>query len=57
MLQFDRTEEQKEASSGIMMWIKSMLRHLTDFLHVDPEVFPPQDHGLTAEFSRDKMYL
>jgi hypothetical protein len=28
-----------------------------DFVRVDPAVFHPQENRLTAEFSRDKMYL
>nr|CAD7205863.1 unnamed protein product [Timema douglasi] len=40
-----------------MLEVKSVLRRLLDFVHVDPNIFRPAPHKLTAEFSRDKNYL
>jgi hypothetical protein len=57
MLQFDGPEELEEPSFDIMLEVKSVVRCLMDFVRVDPAVFHPQENRLTAEFSRDKMYL
>jgi len=57
LLQFDDTEELKEQAFDIMLEVKSLVRHLTQFVHVDPTVFRPQEQRLTAEFCREKIYL
>jgi hypothetical protein len=40
-----------------MLEVKSVVRRLMEFVNVDPTVFHPQEHRLTAEFNREKMYL
>jgi hypothetical protein len=61
LLQFDDPEELEELSFDIVQEVKSkvksMVRRLTQFVRVDPKVFCPQEHRLTAEFSREKIYL
>nr|CAD7463956.1 unnamed protein product [Timema tahoe] len=50
-------QEEEAPSFDIMLEVKSVLRRLLDFVHVDPNIFRPAPHKLTAEFSRDKNYL
>jgi hypothetical protein len=57
LLQFDGPEELEEPTFDIMLEVKSMVRRLMEFVRVDPTVFRPQEHRLTAEFSREKIYL
>lgn len=57
MKKFDDSEELDESSFAIMQEVKSLVRHLTEFFRVDPTVFPPREHRLTAEFEREKKYL
>jgi hypothetical protein len=57
LLQFDVQEEQEEPSFDIMQEMKSMVQRLMQFVRVDPTVFHPQEHRLTAEFCREKIYL
>jgi hypothetical protein len=57
LLQFDIPEELEELSFGIMVEVKSVVRRLTNFVRVDPTVLCPQEKRLTAEFSREKIYL
>jgi hypothetical protein len=56
LLQFDGPEELEEPSFD-MLGVKSMVCRLVDFVRVDPTVFHPQEHRLTAEFNREKIYL
>jgi hypothetical protein len=57
LLQFDDPEELQEPSFDIMLEVKSVVRRLMEFVNVDPTVFHPQEHRLTAEFNREKIYL
>jgi hypothetical protein len=57
LLQFDVPEEQEEQSFDIIREVKSVVQRLMQFVRVDPTVFHPQEHRLTAEFSREKIYL
>lgn len=57
LLQFDGAEELEEPSFDIMLEVKSVVRRLMEFVRVDPAVFHPQEHRLTAEFNREKIYL
>jgi hypothetical protein len=57
LLQFDSQEEMEEPSFDIMLEVKSMVGRLVDFVRVDPTVFHLQEHMLTAEFNREKIYL
>ncbi|XP_063237406.1 anoctamin-1 isoform X2 [Bacillus rossius redtenbacheri] len=50
-------QEEMPPSFDIMDEVKSVMRRLLDFVHVDPKVFKPTPRKLTAEFSRDKSYL
>ncbi|PSN32602.1 hypothetical protein C0J52_15186 [Blattella germanica] len=54
---FDLPEEMDEPSFDIMTEVKSVVHRFLDFVHVDPNIFKPQENRLTAEFSRDKIYL
>jgi hypothetical protein len=57
LLQFDVPEGLKGPSFDIVLEMKSMVQRLMQFVRVDPTVFPPQEKRLTAEFSREKIYL
>jgi len=57
LLQFDDPEQLEESRFDIMLEVKCMVRRLTQFVRVDPAVFCPQEQRLTAEFSREKIYL
>lgn len=57
MFQFDGPEDIEEPSFDIMLEVKSMVRRLVEFVRVNPTVFHPQEHRLTAEFNREKIYL
>jgi hypothetical protein len=56
-LQHGGTEELDESPFAIVQGVKSLARRLMEFIQVDPAVFPPQEHRLTAEFVREKIYL
>lgn len=57
MKQFPHLADLKNRGSAIMSEVKSWFSMLTDYFHVDPRIFPPQDQKMTAVYSREKEYL
>lgn len=49
--------EAEQEEIKIMQGFKSFFGRPFQFIKLDPKVFPPREHELCVEFSREKMYL